>query len=319
MHVDPEGLDSLKDLPHPARGLCHYFREGEGYVAVMADEVLEAARKVDWDAALAYCRRLRELRTFFEVVVELRGIVPQEEALEEYYVLCPDGIRPAQRALDELYDAAVFDEAGLYMLDVDGQVYLLHYELMWEWFAEQGMDSREGSTYVEGDLGELLEGLLRQQRGKEPRPVLREMLGLGSLYDWEERQPPSIAMRDFLDAHVPDARDDYFFADKVVEELINELRWGMVKGSVQACFDILANNDFEPDESQINPLVGLWTNMCNGLPNWPNNGWAPNELMQRTSRRPVFFNPDGSIMKVGRNDPCPCGSGKKYKRCCGRS
>jgi preprotein translocase subunit SecA len=26
-----------------------------------------------------------------------------------------------------------------------------------------------------------------------------------------------------------------------------------------------------------------------------------------------------STDKVGRNDPCPCGSGKKYKRCCGRS
>jgi preprotein translocase subunit SecA len=24
-----------------------------------------------------------------------------------------------------------------------------------------------------------------------------------------------------------------------------------------------------------------------------------------------------STDKVGRNDPCPCGSGKKYKRCCG--
>lgn len=22
--------------------------------------------------------------------------------------------------------------------------------------------------------------------------------------------------------------------------------------------------------------------------------------------------------KVGRNDPCPCGTGKKYKKCCGR-
>ena len=22
--------------------------------------------------------------------------------------------------------------------------------------------------------------------------------------------------------------------------------------------------------------------------------------------------------KIGRNDPCPCGSGKKYKKCCGR-
>ena len=22
--------------------------------------------------------------------------------------------------------------------------------------------------------------------------------------------------------------------------------------------------------------------------------------------------------KVGRNEPCPCGSGKKYKQCCGK-
>jgi preprotein translocase subunit SecA len=37
------------------------------------------------------------------------------------------------------------------------------------------------------------------------------------------------------------------------------------------------------------------------------------------------FGPDGSSspqqavvgQKVGRNDPCPCGSGKKYKKCHG--
>ena len=28
-------------------------------------------------------------------------------------------------------------------------------------------------------------------------------------------------------------------------------------------------------------------------------------------------NADGK--KIGRNDPCPCGSGKKYKNCCGRN
>ena len=33
-------------------------------------------------------------------------------------------------------------------------------------------------------------------------------------------------------------------------------------------------------------------------------------------KKPVT-NKDGS--KVGRNDPCPCGSGKKYKNCCGRN
>ncbi|HIE25784.1 TPA: hypothetical protein EYP66_00685 [Candidatus Poribacteria bacterium] len=26
--------------------------------------------------------------------------------------------------------------------------------------------------------------------------------------------------------------------------------------------------------------------------------------------------PSEKRKKVGRNDPCPCGSGKKYKRCC---
>ena len=25
------------------------------------------------------------------------------------------------------------------------------------------------------------------------------------------------------------------------------------------------------------------------------------------------------LPKVGRNDPCPCGSGKKFKNCCGKS
>jgi len=25
------------------------------------------------------------------------------------------------------------------------------------------------------------------------------------------------------------------------------------------------------------------------------------------------------VPKVGRNEPCPCGSGKKYKQCCGKN
>jgi preprotein translocase subunit SecA len=25
-----------------------------------------------------------------------------------------------------------------------------------------------------------------------------------------------------------------------------------------------------------------------------------------------------TVKKIGRNEPCPCGSGKKYKQCCGK-
>ncbi|MCH7548243.1 MAG: preprotein translocase subunit SecA [Candidatus Krumholzibacteriota bacterium] len=41
---------------------------------------------------------------------------------------------------------------------------------------------------------------------------------------------------------------------------------------------------------------------------------ATNQVLQpRPSAAPVIRSDD----KVGRNDPCPCGSGKKYKKCCG--
>lgn len=30
------------------------------------------------------------------------------------------------------------------------------------------------------------------------------------------------------------------------------------------------------------------------------------------------FPEDNVVEKVGRNDPCPCASGKKYKKCCGK-
>ena len=44
----------------------------------------------------------------------------------------------------------------------------------------------------------------------------------------------------------------------------------------------------------------------------PENAQVPDrESKQETVRR--------DAPKVGRNDPCPCGSGKKYKNCCGRS
>ncbi|MDC1278620.1 SEC-C metal-binding domain-containing protein, partial [Pelagibacteraceae bacterium] len=29
------------------------------------------------------------------------------------------------------------------------------------------------------------------------------------------------------------------------------------------------------------------------------------------------INPKYNGKKISRNDPCPCGSGKKYKKCCG--
>jgi preprotein translocase subunit SecA len=49
----------------------------------------------------------------------------------------------------------------------------------------------------------------------------------------------------------------------------------------------------------------------------PGHG-APPSFAEASAEHPPSPQPihrEGS--KVGRNDPCPCGSGKKYKKCCG--
>lgn len=51
------------------------------------------------------------------------------------------------------------------------------------------------------------------------------------------------------------------------------------------------------------------------LPMW-------NELLTEERRKELYLEQkkSGTVRKdekIGRNDPCPCGSGKKYKKCCG--
>ncbi len=46
------------------------------------------------------------------------------------------------------------------------------------------------------------------------------------------------------------------------------------------------------------------------------SGEAESKLDESTAVRPAA--PAASLPRVGRNDPCPCGSGKKYKQCHGR-
>ncbi|MBW6463744.1 MAG: SEC-C domain-containing protein [Firmicutes bacterium] len=43
----------------------------------------------------------------------------------------------------------------------------------------------------------------------------------------------------------------------------------------------------------------------------------PDRAAQSGQGKPVKPEPV-SVDKIGRNEPCPCGSGKKYKKCCGK-
>ena len=56
----------------------------------------------------------------------------------------------------------------------------------------------------------------------------------------------------------------------------------------------------------------------NAIANAANHDYSGNQVPNKNvSEKPKPFVNDKP--KIGRNDPCPCGSGKKYKNCCGRN
>jgi len=69
-------------------------------------------------------------------------------------------------------------------------------------------------------------------------------------------------------------------------------------------------------EEQLN---AMWTDMLAGAARAfryfkEDRATYAHQAAARRSQREPYERADP---KVGRNDPCPCGSGKKYKRCCG--
>lgn len=67
----------------------------------------------------------------------------------------------------------------------------------------------------------------------------------------------------------------------------------------------------------------LYKNMVDARADWLYNLPQWDAIFTKEQQKALYLEQkkSGTVVKarkVGRNDPCPCGSGKKYKYCCGR-
>ena len=67
----------------------------------------------------------------------------------------------------------------------------------------------------------------------------------------------------------------------------------------------------------------LYKNMVAAEADWLYNLPQWDKIFTEEKKKTLYMEQkkSGTVVKphkVGRNDPCPCGSGKKYKQCCGR-
>jgi preprotein translocase subunit SecA len=78
------------------------------------------------------------------------------------------------------------------------------------------------------------------------------------------------------------------------------------------------------EDSEIKLAVDfekLYYNMLDAKADWLYNIPAWNDVLSSDARKTIKkeYNKTKTVVKgkkIGRNEPCPCGSGKKYKKCC---
>ncbi|QOR36283.1 SEC-C domain-containing protein [Clostridium sp. 'deep sea'] len=114
---------------------------------------------------------------------------------------------------------------------------------------------------------------------------------------------------------------NYTNDEEVVTSLVNDIQ-GLI--SVKASLDVILESFYKykiqfKSAKQLKKIVPYITNVQNNTRIYTNRGFSDNELRIMRGQKPQNINTKPiKSKKIGRNEPCPCGSGKKYKKCCGR-
>lgn len=140
---------------------------------------------------------------------------------------------------------------------------------------------------------------------------------------------------------------EYFLAEKGVYEKLLSAPDEVVEGTVKELaqkyeMDIMTMTGFldgiNDSLKEPNPIEDmeedtrvslafdkekLYKNMVDAKADWLYELPQWDDIFSKDKQKELYLEQkkSGTIIKgpkVGRNDPCPCGSGKKYKKCCGR-
>ena len=162
--------------------------------------------------------------------------------------------------------------------------------------------------FVENDFADVAD--LMGQVGSKPRyiPAPKEFL----LYsDWRYYETTTCTQNlfHFLMHEGKQAASD---AADAVSEIVNT---AMMNGGVPLMMGILDDYNVNLTDKQSDLLMKLLMDVPRHTRTWANNGHTSAEITSMSRSAPLS---EVHKKKPGRNAPCPCGSGLKYKKCCGR-
>lgn len=162
-------------------------------------------------------------------------------------------------------------------------------------------------TSLAGNSDEI--NALREKKSKYPF-YLPSADEVGTYLDssFRENSHAFVAMSGYLSRTFKIAEDKAGEATRSILGFLNS------ENGMEPVIESLKNLGFKfSDAMQFRNFGVLVDNLRSSARLWEFNGHTAAEARNFEEKSgPV------RVIKVGRNDPCPCGSGKKYKKCCGR-
>lgn len=184
-----------------------------------------------------------------------------------------------------------------------------------EWNVQAIVDYVQANLLPEGDV------TVNDLRGKDPEEMIEFIWNkVRTRYDEKESRIPAEQMREFERVIVLRAVDmkwmEHIDAMEQLRQGIHLRAYGQIDPLREYQMEGYAM--FEAMIASIEEEVARYIMKAEIESNLERQEVAKGEAVHPKEGEEVKRKPVKKAVEVGRNDPCPCGSGKKYKHCCGR-
>lgn len=288
----------VKMLEEDATNYIYFFMQG--YYNINADQEISIPDEVKRMFPIINSTEFQRKRTAFHTIldycvagVNLYGIVPIEQ-IRKFY----NANQKIEISTEELLDVVKKAQSRNCAVEVKGDDFI--HELITT--SEHAYDA-----------------LLKKQDGKPfYTPSKNEFLNYADDFYVEKNE--------YHERLVAFLKNVLFMNEEMVEAFVYEVEcmYSEGKDAVEIINGLSKQGlEFTSDDQKA-ALMNEVVNYTNYIRLWENRGNNKVELGLATNPSNVinFQNVAKTIVrsekKVGRNDLCPCGSGKKYKFCCGR-
>lgn len=295
VYKNPDQL-ALEIIPGKYRflqmqGILYSFYHQEELIFVIPDEIKALYNQLNWTELMEDRERKQLVLQYLLAATHLYGTISLEQIVDIY-----NEQNEHAMTIDEFENIANF---------------FLQRTQTYDWYNDQLI-----SSYFEEDNMDEYEALLKLMNGKPRYVPSKESLLKYADVMYYEITPSFKQLHSYL---IEELHINVMLAEEIIDDV--QFACSMEEPLQEIVFEIERRDVIFKDKKQLQKVTALVIELYNDTRLWSNVGYTPAEVAsfpQELEQKNLTLLSSSGTNKIGRNDPCLCGSGLKYKKCCGK-